>query len=98
MWILDWVAPFGHTKMISRLLARTLFAKLWMRTLYHRGRDRGLRIITFHGIAVISEAARFWFETHPVMLGEQTTASSNPVNPATDDQISNLHTQSATNL
>lgn len=66
MWILDWVAPFGHTRAISRLLWRNIFPSRWARALYHRGNDRGLRIKTFQGIAVMPEEARFWFETHPV--------------------------------
>jgi cytolysin-activating lysine-acyltransferase len=68
MWILDWVAPFGHTKVVSRLLEQRLFTNRWMRSLYHRGNDRGLRVKTFHGIGVMSDEARFWFETHPFAL------------------------------
>lgn len=70
MWIVDWVAPFGHSRAMSRLLARRIFSDRCARTLYHRGDNRGLRILTFHGIAVLPEEARFWFDTHPVALGE----------------------------
>ena len=66
MWILDWIAPFGHTRQISRLLERELFAERWMRTLYHRGDERGLRVKTFQGRTVSRAFARQWFETHPV--------------------------------
>ena len=70
MWVLDWVAPFGHTKVISRLLVQHLFTNRWMRALYHRGNDRGLRVKTFHGIGIMSEEACFWFETHPIVLNQ----------------------------
>ena len=66
MWILDWVAPFGHTKTLSGLFGRRLFPNKWARALYHRGDNRGLRILTFRGIGVMPEEARHWFETHPV--------------------------------
>lgn len=66
MWILDWVAPFGHTRAISRLLWRNIFPSRWARALYHRGNDKGQRIKTFKGIAVMQEEARHWLETHPV--------------------------------
>jgi cytolysin-activating lysine-acyltransferase len=68
MWILDWVAPFGHSRVMSRLLERQLFAKNWFRTLYHRGDERGLKIKTFRGIAVLPEEAALWFKTHPAMI------------------------------
>ncbi|MEQ1600441.1 MAG: toxin-activating lysine-acyltransferase [Methylophilaceae bacterium] len=67
MWILDWVAPFGHTREMSQLLAQHLFGERCMRALYHRGYDRGLRVKTFYGVGVMSEVARFWFKTHPIV-------------------------------
>lgn len=67
MWILDWVAPFGHSKKLSHILRHQLFANRWARTLYHRGDERGLRIKTFHGSAVVSEEIEEWFSTHPVV-------------------------------
>lgn len=66
MWILDWVAPFGHTRAMSRLLERHLFANRLARFLYHRGEERGLRIKTFRGSAVLPEEARWWFRQNPV--------------------------------
>lgn len=66
MWILDWVAPFGHTRAMMSLVRRRLLANRCIRTLYHRGDDKGFQIKTFHGIAVLPEEARYWFEKHPV--------------------------------
>lgn len=68
MWVLDWVAPFGHTAVVNRLLRRQLFANRLGRMLYHRGDERGMRIKTFQGMAVLPEEARMWFESHPVAV------------------------------
>lgn len=65
IWLLDWVAPFGHTQRMRSVLARRLFPGWCARSLYHRGKDKGLRILNFHGIAVAPEEARFWSENNP---------------------------------
>jgi cytolysin-activating lysine-acyltransferase len=64
MWILDWVAPFGHTPVMSRLVLRRFLVNRWWRALYHRGNERGLKIKTFQGASASS--ARAWFAAHPV--------------------------------
>ena len=67
MWIIDWVAPFGHSKVMSDLLKRKLFVNKWMRAQYHRGTERGKTIIkTFNGVGVMPEEMKYWFETHPI--------------------------------
>ncbi|MCL1861381.1 MAG: toxin-activating lysine-acyltransferase [Proteobacteria bacterium] len=67
IWILDWVAPFGHTRIASRLISR-LFATRCVRSLYHRGNTRGMRVMNFHGIGVMAEEARAWFALNPPLL------------------------------
>ncbi len=66
-WILDWIAPFGHTLCARQLMAR-LFATRCVRALYHRGNDRGLRVMDFHGIGVMAEEARAWSALNPPLL------------------------------
>lgn len=61
-WILDWVAPFGHSRQISRLLKQRLLPSWYAHALYHRGNEKGLRIMTFHGVAVTAEEVRFLSE------------------------------------
>lgn len=68
MWVLDWVAPFGHTSVVNRLLRRQLFATRLGRMLYHRGDERGMKVKTFQGMTVLPEEARMWFEAHPVAV------------------------------
>jgi cytolysin-activating lysine-acyltransferase len=86
MWVLDWVAPFGHTRAMSRLLTRRLFANRCWRALYHRGSTRGLRVLSFRGIALLPEEARVWFDAHPLDAGADqvrlSTANRNDDRPA----------------
>ena len=67
MWIVDWIAPFGHTRTMQRLLKTQLLATKWARSLYHHGAERGLRIKTFRGDAVDPAEADAWFAAHPVV-------------------------------
>ncbi len=66
MWIVDWIAPFGHTRTMLRLLKTQLFSARWMRFLDHHGTERGLRIKTFRGDLVVPAEAAAWFAVHPV--------------------------------
>lgn len=78
MWILDWVAPFGHTKVMSQILKQQLFANRWMRALYHRGNERGIEIRTFQGMAVLKEEAKEWFKSHPVAYPDRPVSEVTP--------------------
>lgn len=82
-WILDWVAPFGHTPVMGQILATRLFPTGVARALYHRGNERGLRIQAYHGMAVLPEEARHWFQANPI------PAMPHPplVNPATKETL-----------
>ena len=68
-WVIDWIAPFGHSFDIVRLLTHRVAAKEWGRFLYHRGREKGFKIKTFCGAAVMKQEADHWFNTHPPKLG-----------------------------
>lgn len=73
LWILDWVAPFGHSRAIGKTLRQGLFANRWGRFLDHRGDERGFRIKTFVGNAVMREEARAWFTAHPTASSTDRT-------------------------
>jgi cytolysin-activating lysine-acyltransferase len=66
-WIIDWIAPFGFTYRISRLLQEHYFSALCFRSLYHKGDDIGLRIKEFRGKSISRNEARQWFDSHPVL-------------------------------
>jgi len=68
LWLNDFVAPFGHTTDLARLIQRRLFPNRCMRSLDHHGEERGLRVKTHMGIGVIPEQARAWFAAHPLGL------------------------------
>lgn len=83
-WIIDWIAPFGHTASIWRLLQRQLFATHCMRYLHHRGVERGFRIKRFHGIALSRIEADAWFASRPVGLDSNTSFTPNPSSPESE--------------
>ncbi|NWB98387.1 toxin-activating lysine-acyltransferase [Pseudomonas gingeri] len=67
LWISDWVAPFGHTRQLSKLVLGRLWAQRIGRHLGHRGNERGLSVKTWQGIGVLPAEARAWFATHPLL-------------------------------
>lgn len=67
LWFHDWVTPFGHSSRVARLLLQRFFAERCIRALSHRGDERGLKVKTFKGIAVMPEQARAWFETNALV-------------------------------
>ncbi len=78
MWILDWVAPFGHSLQARHLTTR-LFATRCFRSLHHRGNSNGLRVKDFHGIGVMAEEARAWSLLNPPLLPAPAPRSTAPV-------------------
>lgn len=76
MWVLDWIAPFGNTRAMHRLVLSQLFPNRCFRSLHHRGNADGILIREFRGMAVLRDEARWWFETHPV-------SSLSPIQPKT---------------
>lgn len=74
LWLLDWVAPFGHTAAMAHLVLSQLFADRCFRSLYHRGNERGMQIKQFRGRALLPIEADLWFETHPVSMHREQHA------------------------
>lgn len=66
IWFCDWIAPFGHTRAMQTLIRHDLFAEHCWRALYHRGAERGKRVVMFHGKHVTREAAQRWQLNHPL--------------------------------
>lgn len=66
MWVLDWVAPFGHTQALSRLVLRHLVPHACMRALSHHGDERGLRVLTFRGRGCPRDVAQRWWQDRPL--------------------------------
>lgn len=46
IWLIQWFAPLGHSHQM-RSAVRQLFPSTTVRALYHKGSDKGLRILTF---------------------------------------------------
>lgn len=68
MWIRDWIAPFGDTKAMRRLVGKTLFPERCFRALYHRGAEKGLRVINFKGDHVSHQQAIAWRAANPLSV------------------------------
>ncbi|CBJ81102.1 putative HlyC [Xenorhabdus bovienii str. Jollieti] len=66
LWILDWIAPFGHSREMSSLVRQELFLHHCYRALYHKGTQRGAQVIRFRGKGVSREQAAHWWNTHPL--------------------------------
>lgn len=60
LWIIDWFAPFGHSKMMSKIVVGELFPLVCMRSLYHRGKETGLKVKKFKGSQVALKDFQQW--------------------------------------
>ena len=70
LWFIDWIAPFGHTRLMHTWLRGRLFAgNFCARSVYHK--PHGKHIQTFRGLAVPPAVAAHWFDSHPVSFGPQ---------------------------
>jgi cytolysin-activating lysine-acyltransferase len=65
MWVTDWFAPFGHSQAFSTLVLQQ-FSGSCFRGLYHRGDEKGLRILHFRGNAVSADQAKDWWADKPM--------------------------------
>ena len=67
LWLINWFAPFGNSKLIKFITGTYLFPTQCGRSLYHKGDVHGLRIMTFKGDRVsVSEKAQ-WVTNHPIV-------------------------------
>lgn len=69
LWIIDWFSPFGHTRHIKNLIENYLFPEDGMRSLYHRGREKGLKVMTFKGRHMEKSEFKIWQDKY--QLAEQ---------------------------
>lgn len=61
-WILDWIVPFGHTKIMVSAV-RQFYPSSRFRGLYHKGDQTGLKVLYFRGNAISkAQEADFWAE------------------------------------
>ena len=66
LWIIDWFAPFGHSKLMSNIFLTELFPLDCMRSLYHRGKERGLKIKSFKGNLLDLTDFQEWQRLYPI--------------------------------
>ncbi|MDZ7277220.1 toxin-activating lysine-acyltransferase [Pantoea eucrina] len=68
LWIRDWIAPFGDTPLMRQFVLQELFPHHCFRAQYHRGAERGQRILDFHGSQVSRAAAHQWRQQQPAAV------------------------------
>lgn len=73
MWFIHWIAPFGHTRALLRTVL-DLIPNFCARALYHRGIERGTRVITVHARNISPQRACQWWRERP-MLGAAPAAT-----------------------
>lgn len=68
-WITDYFAPYGHARQFADAIAATLPDSCF-RSLYHRGADRGMRVLHFRGDRVSLAQAKHWWNDRPILACE----------------------------
>ncbi|MEX0447633.1 toxin-activating lysine-acyltransferase [Xenorhabdus sp. SGI246] len=68
LWIVDWVAPFGHSRVMADLIKHDIFPYQCVRALYHKGSARGAQVRRFRGAGVSREQAAAWWDNHPLTV------------------------------
>jgi cytolysin-activating lysine-acyltransferase len=66
MWVTDWITPFGHAHDLYTT-GRELLPQVCFRYLYHRGNERGLRVMSYRGRAITPDQARQWWRERPML-------------------------------
>lgn len=69
MWFRDFIAPFGHTAAMSRLLREELLPHHCARFLWHKGESVRPGIKTFRGRGVTRDDFRIWKQSTAVTCG-----------------------------
>lgn len=68
IWFRDFIAPFGHTAEMFRLLREEIFAQQMARMLWHRGEEKGIRVKTCRGRRVSTHEAHLWKQANPLAV------------------------------
>jgi cytolysin-activating lysine-acyltransferase len=65
MWVIDWITPFGHSLPFAQAVRASLTG-CCLKSLYHRGGHRGLRVQLFRGDHVSLEQTKQWWRDRPI--------------------------------
>lgn len=66
MWIINWFAP-GQSALVKNLIETKLFPHQCFRALYHKGTQRGMKVLTFKGKSLTNLDAKHWNIQHPIL-------------------------------
>ncbi|WP_053007603.1 toxin-activating lysine-acyltransferase [Pragia fontium] len=65
LWIQDWIAPFGHSLRMKKVVTDIVFPEHFGRMLYHR-HARG-QVKSWYGKNTQREERERWYQEHPVI-------------------------------
>lgn len=68
LWMTDWLAPFGHNRLVSKIVRDKLFALTAGRFLRYKTGPNAGRISTMRGKFVTTEQAKNYFSARPINL------------------------------
>ncbi|PHM55898.1 toxin-activating lysine-acyltransferase [Xenorhabdus sp. KK7.4] len=66
-WILDWLAPLGHSREMAALMQREVLLNHCCRALYHKGDRLGPQVLRFRGRGVSRQQAAQWWQKYPLV-------------------------------
>lgn len=73
-WMIDWLAPFGHTQPVYHHLRQQL-AYTCMRWLHFKSSQQRSVIKHMHGCGLSSRQAREYFTQHPILPSQPTAGA-----------------------
>lgn len=65
-WVINFISPFGKAAQFTRAVQSKL-EHLFFRGLYHRGDEKGLRVMYFYGAKVDLVQVRNWWRNKPIL-------------------------------
>lgn len=68
LWIIDWISPDGLSKELKQFVLNELFPYDCMHSLYHRGDEKGLKVMSFRGSKISADEFKRWKSIHSLTV------------------------------
>ncbi|QBH95453.1 toxin-activating lysine-acyltransferase [Limnobaculum zhutongyuii] len=72
LWIHDWIAPFGHSIAMKRIVTDIIFPEHFGRMIYHKTKNYQTK--TWYGKNTRRQEREQWYREHPVIKDEMALA------------------------
>lgn len=97
VWFTDFIAPFGHAKLMKRYLQNDWLRHQCARFLYHRSDERGRRVMHFRGKQVGFDVFKQWQQQHPLAASVALCSAHHGIQPQAPINLTAAHTASTSN-